>query len=222
MRLPDRLLNALVAVMTVAAVATVALRVYRATTGGPGEAGAEERSDWRRFTQAGIVVGNENAPVTLVVFSDFECPFCRMFADSLSGLLSRHEGRLRLVFRNLPLSTIHRSAEPAAKAAICAAEQDRFLTFHDEVFSSQDTIGRVNWVTLAAAVGVSDTADFSRCLASETVASRLAADREAAAELNATGTPTFLINSFLVRGLPRTGVLDSLVMISLGRTVEER
>ncbi len=82
------------------------------------------------------VFGPENAPVTIIEFSDFECPFClRHFQETYPRLLENYEGQIRYIFKDLPLTSIHPNAFPAAIAAQCAFEQDAFWPYHDLLFA---------------------------------------------------------------------------------------
>lgn len=211
MHTADRLLNALVVVMTAAAAITVVIRYKGPDIVAGTPPAIEERSDWRQLAEGGILVGDDSARVTVTVFSDFQCPYCRIFADTMTGLLDRYQGRVRMSFRNLPLDRIHPHATSAARAALCAENQRRFKEYHDVLFAAQDSLGRLGWEVFASRVVAIDTLVFGHCLRSELGTAALDADRAAAQSLDATGTPTILVNQYLVRGLPRSGVLDSLI-----------
>ena len=81
------------------------------------------------------VRGNEHAPVALVEFSDFHCPFCKRVQPTLATLLDRYSGKVKLVFRDLPLSQLHPQAPRAAEAAPCAQDQGKFREYHDVLFA---------------------------------------------------------------------------------------
>ena len=81
-------------------------------------------------------LGPDNAPVTIVEFSDFQCPYCRQVQGSLKQLMAAYEGKVKLVFRDFPLHNIHPQAQKAAEAAQCAAEQRKFWPYHDKLFAA--------------------------------------------------------------------------------------
>ena len=83
------------------------------------------------------VKGNPNAPITIVEFSDFQCPFCKRVTPTLDKLLTQYEGKVRLAYRDFPLSQLHPQAQKAAEAARCAGEQDKFWEYHDLLFADQ-------------------------------------------------------------------------------------
>ena len=148
--------------------------------------------------------------MTVVVFSDFQCPACRVLAESLREIRRRHPGKVAIVYRHYPLP-IHAAARAAAGASECAAEQHRFEAYHDALFTAQDTLGRVDWERLARAVGVPDLARFTRCTASAGTSSRIQDDVASAAQLEVRATPTILINGLRLVGAPRLYVLEEMV-----------
>lgn len=144
------------------------------------------------------VQGNEDAPVTIVEFSDFECPFCgNFYRDSLPQIISEYidTGKAKLYYRHLPLS-FHPQARPAALASECANEQDSFWEYHDILFDNSSTIGTATtakYVEWAKDLGL-NTSQFETCLTSEKYAENVDGDTAAAGAAGASGTPTFYIN----------------------------
>jgi protein-disulfide isomerase len=139
-------------------------------------------------------LGPQNAPITIVEFSDFECPYCVRFSrDTLVPLLETYPQQIRFVYRDFPLVNIHPNARPAAEAAQCAFAQGRFWEFHNGIFQNQSRMGEALYLELAAELGL-DQAEFEQCVNSRRFADEVAADMNAARELGITGTPTFFIN----------------------------
>src|SRR6185295_9779665 len=105
---------------------------------------ATQQPQYKRYnipTNNSYSIGPADAPITLVEFSDYQCPFCRRWhAEVYEPLLAAFPGKIRLVYRNLPLTSIHPDAFSAAEAAMCAGEQDFFLPYHEKLFSSE-TLG---------------------------------------------------------------------------------
>ncbi len=150
--------------------------------------------------------GPEGAPLTVAIFSDFECPYCRNAALSLDRVRETHRDRVRFVFKHFPLDPAcnrgtpqggHQRACDAAEAAVCAGEQGKFWEFHAEVFRQGAEEPKLR--AAAAAVGL-DTREWSQCRASERARAAVRADVEDGLRLNVQSTPTFLIGDQLVPG----------------------
>ncbi len=165
--------------------------------------------------------GRSDAPVTVYEMSDFQCPYCREFALGTLPLLEREyvqAGKVRFVYINLPLSSVHKNAATAAEVAVCAARQERFWPMHDLLFRHQS-----QWSALGSpraylrALGDSaglDSARLTQCVASGAAAAEVQRDAERARRSGATSTPTFYIEGALLEGAaPITvfrAVLDSI------------
>jgi len=136
--------------------------------------------------------------VTVVEFSDFQCPFCRQAQPVLAQLLSAYGDDLQLAYKHFPLS-FHLRALPAAVAAECARAQGRFWEMHDRIFDQQPALDDATLAAHAAAAGL-DVASWQSCLATAEPAARVEADRAAGAAAGVRGTPTFLVNGRAVVG----------------------
>ncbi len=216
MTISNRVVNVLMVLMTATALGAVVYRVAETRRNAPVPLVSEIR-EWRSYGSSGSVIGAADAPVQLVVFSDFQCPYCKQFADSARAVMARHPGRIRMVFRHRPIESIHPHATAAARAAVCADRAGRFEQMHDALFGAQDSIGVLPWEEFVARAGIEDTASFSACQSSELPAATLARDRKAADELGVSGTPVVLVNGIKVLGMPQRSVLDSLVSLPIGR-----
>lgn len=137
--------------------------------------------------------GPVDAPIDVVVFSDFQCPWCSRFAPDLKKLADAYDQNIRLTYRHLPLSSIHPQAMAAAEASVCAAEQDAFWPWHDQIFARQAELPTLDFGALAQSLKL-DGESFAQCLASERPAKRVAEDVEAAQELGIASTPTLFVN----------------------------
>jgi protein-disulfide isomerase len=211
------LFNSAVGLMVLCALLVTVLVVRRELFAGNGATSAADLvyvDGWREYARGGHLMGPKRAPVTLVVFSDFQCPACRVLAGSVHEVRTRHPGAVNVVYRHFPLRA-HAAAIPAARASECAAAQGRFEAFHDVVFARQDSLGRLPWASLARDAGVPDLAAFDRCERDASPLPALAADTAAGARLGVTGTPTLLINGRRLVGAPATSVLDEYVREAL-------
>lgn len=155
-------------------------------------------------------MGPERAPVTVVVFSDFQCPYCALLTQRLRVLRVKYPQNVAVVYRHFPLAA-HQYSMAAARASECAAAQDRFEAFHDALFASQEAIGRVPWTHFALMAGVRDTTAFNRCTASDSALSVVARDSAAAKRLGVTGTPVLLINQTRLEGAQPLDTLEAYV-----------
>ncbi|MBF0584619.1 MAG: thioredoxin domain-containing protein [Magnetococcales bacterium] len=142
--------------------------------------------------------GKAEAPVTIVEFSDFECPYCRRAQETLKAVEKAYGDKVRFVFRHYPLP-FHEQAPKASEAAQCAADQDKFWPFHDALFAEGATLELSALKTLAGKLGLNQ-ATFDGCLDSGRHAGRVAQDSAEGQKLGITGTPTFFVNGIRLVG----------------------
>lgn len=143
--------------------------------------------------------GAESAPVTIVKFEDFHCPFCRRVQATLKELLVRYDGKLKIIHKDFPLDTVHPQARVAHEAARCAGEQGKFWPYHDALFASGPKSTPEDLQAIARETGV-DVPKFEECLASGRTRAAIEADVAEGTRLGLTGTPSFLINGRLLPG----------------------
>jgi Na+/H+ antiporter NhaA len=137
--------------------------------------------------------GNPDAPVTLVEYGDFECPYCGHAAPTIAKLLEHFPDELRYVWRHLPLTDVHPSAQMAAEAAEAAAAQGRFWEMHDRLLEHQDELAPIDLYRHAGALGL-DLEQFKEDVWKRRMAARVAEDVQSADASGVSGTPTFFIN----------------------------
>lgn len=155
------------------------------------------------------VLGNPNAPVTLIEFSDFQCPFCRKFYKETLPQIKKDyiaTGKVKLVYRDFPLVQIHPGATPAAEGAECAEDQGKFWEMHDAIFDEQEKLGSgtvqftaddvKKW---AGNIGL-DTTKFNQCLDSGKYKQEVEKDLADGSAAGVTGTPAVFVNGRLVVG----------------------
>jgi len=165
--------------------------------------------------------GNEQAPITVVEFADFECPYCRQAEDTLQLIMAKHPNDVRLFFRQLPLASIHPNALIAARAAVCADRQGKFWPMHDAMYSDQKALSEPALKDTAKRLGL-DTDVFSACLTDEATTKSIFADIKAADELNITGTPFFLVNGRPINGNVPADQFESMVLEELHRNAPDK
>ncbi len=142
--------------------------------------------------------GPSNAPVTIVEFSDFQCPYCGREYPVIERLMKEYDGKVRLVFRHYPLE-FHPFAEKAAEAGACAQDQGKFWELHDKMFTNQGKLAVDDIKGYAKSVGI-DAAKFDKCLDSGEKKASVEEDMKAGTAAGVNGTPAFFINGLFVNG----------------------
>lgn len=155
------------------------------------------------------VRGGASAPVTIVEFSDFHCPFCRKAQPVLNDLRAKYGEKVRFVYRDFPLDNLHPQARAAAEAASCATEQGKFWELHDRLFQGDPDSSRATLNRIAKEIGM-DVAAFEACSSSGKYKTSVQASAQEGAKLGITGTPTFFVNGRMLVGAQP---LDSFVRI---------
>lgn len=156
------------------------------------------------------VLGPQDAKITIVEFSDFECPFCQAAFPTIRQLLNKYPNDIRLVYRHFPLRTIHPEAREFAHASMCANEQDLFWPFHDRLFTQQGEITSESLLKTAREVGLNPNS-FLACQSSGNWYDEIDQDIADAVALGGRGTPTWVINGELVQGLLPLEVWEQIV-----------
>lgn len=142
--------------------------------------------------------GPATAPVTILEWSDFQCPFCREVQPVLGRLLAEFPDTVRLVFKDFPLRS-HEMAVPAALAARCAGAQGRFWEYHDMLFVAQPAFAREDLIGYARRLGL-DTTRFGECLDRAAPRDAVMADQREGREAGVRATPTFFVNGRKIEG----------------------
>ncbi len=157
--------------------------------------------------------GPKDAPVTIVEFSDFQCPYCRRVQPTLLTLLEKYPGKISLVYKDLPLRQIHPQAQTAAEAARCAGEEGKFWEYHDKLFAipriSKDDFGKV-----AGELGL-DSIKFAGCLDSRKHEPTIQADFEQAMAIGAQSTPVFYVNGIQLKGAQPVAAFSDVIEAEL-------
>jgi protein-disulfide isomerase len=178
-------------------------------------------SNGASLATAGNVLGSRDAPLKIVEFSDFQCPFCKDMATTLQTLEQRYPGRVTVVYRHFPLR-IHPHAREAAVAAECAAAQGQFAAYHNLLFARQDSIGVTSWERLAVEAGIRDTSSFHACRSERWALERLAADSVAANTIQLTGTPSLVIENEALGAAVPLDTLESWIRRVAPNVLKER
>lgn len=161
------------------------------------------------------IYGPANAPITIIEFSDYECPFCRKWHTEVWPRLKETYGdQVRLVYRDFPLYGLHPNAEPAAEAANCAGEQGKYWEYNDALFNTSEGFSRATFDLLAAQLAL-DVDSFGTCLDEHRYRDEIIADYEYAANLGISSTPTFFINGLALVGAQPFEVFKQVIDMEL-------
>lgn len=164
------------------------------------------------------VKGSEDAWVTMVIVSDFQCPFCKRVTDTLKEIEQKYGNDVRFVFKYNPLP-FHNRAAPSANAAACANEQGKFWKMHDTLFANQDKLDDANLEAYAKDVGL-DVGRWKTCVTANKFKTQIDADMAKAAQLGARGTPAFFINGRFLSGAQPFPAFQALIDEELKKAKE--
>lgn len=162
------------------------------------------------------VYGSKDAKLTIVQFSDFECPFSKEVAPAFRTISLKYQDKIRVIYRNFPIESIHPGAPRAAEAGECAGEQSKFQEYYDKLFLNQDALDYGDLLRYGVEVGL-DSGKFSSCLASGKYKAKVAKDLADGVAAGVEGTPTFFFNGQKIEGSIPEAVFDDLVVKFLGK-----
>lgn len=175
---------------------------------------AEPTPEFRRYDipeDDDPVWGAQEAPITIIEFSDYECPYCRKWhVEVWPQLQATYGDQIRLVYRDFPLSNIHANATSAASAANCSQEQDMYFPYSEKLFEMKLNLGKTTYQSYAEELGL-DMDAFNECLESGRYLDEIEADYQFAAELGIRSTPTFFINGIPVVGAQPFDVFKTVI-----------
>jgi protein-disulfide isomerase len=144
-------------------------------------------------SDADYIRGDVNAPITIIEYSDFECPYCERFHPTMLQVMDEYDGQVRWVLRSFPLS-FHPNAEPAGVAAECAGQQGKFWEFADVMFENRTNLGEDLYFETAADLGL-NAGDFTKCYEGDEALAKIRAQAQSGASAGVTGTPgSFIID----------------------------
>lgn len=161
------------------------------------------------------VRGNPNGKLTIVEFSDFQCPFCSRFAPTVKQVLDEYKDDIRFVYRHFPLDSIHPYARPAAEASECAAEQGKFWEYHDSLFERQDEFSNDFWSKLAKDLGL-NVGKFDSCIKDGSGKQKVEDDYQSGIAAGARGTPYTVIGTAPISGALPYASIKQVIDQALG------
>lgn len=162
--------------------------------------------------------GSSEAPVVIIEFSDFECPYCgAFFRNTLPELEEKYinTGKVKFVYRDFPIPS-HKNAQVAAEAAQCAGDENKYWEMHDKIFENQEAIDKKNLVDYANVLGLNMN-DFNQCLDDGKYSKEVKADLNDGARIGVDGTPTFFINGKKLVGAQPFSVFEEIIEKELAK-----
>ncbi len=170
------------------------------------------------------VRGDAKAPITIVEFSDFQCPFCKKVQGALNDVMARYPGRVKLAYRDFPMRTLHTNAQIAAEAGRCAGEQGKFWEFHDAMFADQAKLNEPGLLETAHSLGM-DGESFRSCLTGDKFKAQIEQDVQDGTRAGVSGTPGFFINGVFVNGAQPEAEFEKVIeseLAAIGRRSSAR
>lgn len=158
--------------------------------------------------------GNKNAKITIVEYSDIQCPFCTRYHDTMLQVMKNYPNDVRWIFRHFPLDSIHPMARKAAEATECAAEQGKFWEYTDKLYANQSKLSNDYLATVAKELGL-NTGKFDSCLSSGKMAAKVSADLQEGQGLGVRGTPGSFINGKSIPGAVPYSTLEGMIKAEL-------
>ena len=157
--------------------------------------------------------GSKDAPVRIIMFVDFECPFCARAHPIIKELEDRYGDALQIIFKHFPIESIHPDAVPAAHAASCASEQDAFWEYHDTLFYTQK-LDEVSLLDHAKTLGL-DAQQFAECLNTQKYTQAIEQDLFDGIDVGVRGTPTYIVNDIKIEGVIYKETWDEIILEQL-------
>ncbi len=162
------------------------------------------------------IKGLDNARVTIVKFEDFQCPFCKQAQPILGEILSRYNGKIRLIHKDLPLDSIHPQARQAAEAARCAGDEGKYWAYHDKLYASSPKVAIAELKMHAREIGLHQES-FEKCLSTGKYKALVQKDLNDGSGLGLTGTPAFFINGREITGAQPIEAFAAIIDEELAR-----
>lgn len=156
------------------------------------------------------IFGGQVAPITIIAFVDFECLYCQATYQDFKYMMEKYEPVVRIVFKNLPLASLHLNALPSAQASMCAHDQNQFWSYHNILFEKK-ALDDDSLIEYGKILGLNE-AEFSDCLSNQKFINQIMADVDDAVSLGLRGTPTYLVNGLKIEGGISASDWDKIIL----------
>lgn len=167
-----------------------------------------------KITKSDRIRGNKNAKVTIVEYSDIQCPFCSRYHETMLQVMKNYPDKVRWVFRHFPLESIHPYARKAAEAAECAGEQGKFWEYTDKLYANQSSLN-TEYLSIAAKELGLNVGKLESCLSSGKMAAKVSSDLQQGQDLGVKGTPGSFVNGKSVPGAVPYSTLEGMIKAEL-------
>lgn len=166
-------------------------------------------------------LGSPVAPVVIVEFGDFQCPFCRESVTIIKQVLKKYPEAVKIIYRDFPVVSIHPESVPAAEAANCAARQGKFWQYHDALFDNQDNLGTELYLSISRILKLNEE-EFSQCLSQHQTLSEIQADLSVGVSAGINGTPAWFVNGRKVEGVLSLELWQKLIDYLVVEELEQK
>lgn len=214
MSLPEEVANAITVTLVACAFVVTGFVVHRWTSSPSPSPEYRTVANAPELAKAGFKAGPASGAVTITVFTDYQCPYCKQFSKTLQQLRDRYPERVTVSYRHVPLPG-HEWAKEAAVASVCASEQGQFLDYHRLLFDNAESLNDATLDRLAAESGVDDVAQFRACRSGTEAQSVVERDLKTAQSIGIKAVPSVLIGNRLYSGGLPFDVLDEHVQNKL-------
>jgi protein-disulfide isomerase len=175
--------------------------------------------NWQQLELNGQRTGPADAPVQIVEFFDYQCPYCKSVQPAVKNVQQKYPDNVSVTHEHYPLSS-HEFAFEAAVAAECAGKQGKFKQFHTLLFANQERLGRISYSNLALEANIDDITSFNQCVQNQQTVSVVEAGLDLADRLGVEAIPAFIINEKLITGAISEQRLEALVQTALDGETE--
>lgn len=176
----------------------------------PTTSSSDTVAHWQKLLKGGHRDGLANAPVQIVEFSDFQCPYCKEMVPIIRAMQKKYGKKIAITYYNYPLR-MHPQSMLAAEAAECAAKEGKYLEYHKLLFANQKYFSKLPWDSLAHIVRIRNIKKFNGCMKSKAIFNIVKSDVQLGNSVNVIETPTFIINGIKFNGTMKKDKMDSVI-----------
>jgi protein-disulfide isomerase len=178
----------------------------------------EHIDNWKSLLQGGHHLGKADAPVKIIEFSDFQCPYCKQLEPNLRAVLKKFSSEVEFVYYDFPLP-MHPQAFPAAIAAECSMHEGKFFKYHDLLYQKQLSFDKRLWDEIAKQAGIKNLKKFNQCLNDSSIHTLITKEKKQGLNIGIHATPTLIINGEMITGVVSKNQLDVLVQQELDKLI---